>query len=46
MFNCYKLGCGSRGIYDTDMTAAEIRKRMKPPPEKATEEAETMEIPA
>ena len=46
MYNCYKLGCGSRGIYDTDMTAAEIRKRMKPPPDRATEEAETMEIPA
>lgn len=45
-YNCYKLGCGSRGIYDTDMTAAEIRKRMRPMPEKAVAEAETMEVPA
>ena len=46
MYNCYKLGCGSRGIYDTDMTAAEIRKRMRPTPERAVAEAETMEVPA
>lgn len=45
-YNCYKLGCRVGGIYETDMTAAEIIMRMRPPPEKAIEEAETMEIPA
>ena len=45
MYNCYKLGCGSRGVYDTDLTAAEIRKRIRPMSEKAAAEAETMEIP-
>jgi len=45
-YNCYKLGCRVGGIYETDMTAAEILMRMRPPPEKAVEEAETMEIPA
>ena len=44
-YNCYKLGCRVGGVYETDMTAAEIIMRMRPPPEKAAEEAETMEIP-
>lgn len=44
-YNCYKLGCRVGGIYDTDMTAAEIIMRIRPPPSKASEEAPTMEIP-
>ena len=28
-YNCFKLGCTIRGIYVTDMTAAEIYQRMK-----------------
>ena len=44
-YNCYKLGCRVGGIYETDMTASEILMRMRPPPEKAVDEAPTMEIP-
>ena len=46
MYNCYKLGCTIRGVYETDMTAAEIKNRMRPVSDKATEEVETMEVPA
>ena len=28
-YNCFKLGCTVRGIYATDMTAAEIRRRLE-----------------
>jgi len=45
-YNCYKLGCDVGGVFDTDMTAAEIKAHMQiqePVPEK---EPETMEIPA
>ena len=28
-YNCFKLGCTIRGIYVTDMTAAEIRRRLE-----------------
>tara|TARA_R110000823_G_scaffold78610_2_gene179267 strand:+ start:73 stop:858 length:786 start_codon:yes stop_codon:yes gene_type:complete len=45
-YNCYKLGCRVGGIYETDMTAMEIKNRLRPPPSKAHEEAETMVIPA
>lgn len=46
MYNCYKLGCNVRGKFDTDMTAAEIRRHIRPPPDEAKKEMETMEIPA
>ena len=45
-YNCYKLGCDVGGVFDTDMTAAEVKAHMQiqdAPPEK---EPETMEIPA
>jgi hypothetical protein len=45
-YNCYKLGCDVGGIFDTDMTAAEVRRHMRPAPEEAKKEPETMEIPA
>jgi|TARA_R110000744_G_scaffold322065_1_gene428070 hypothetical protein len=45
-YNCYKLGCVVGGIYESDMSASEIMKRIRPPPSKAVEEIETMEIPA
>jgi len=43
-YNCYKLGCDVGGRFDTDMTAAEIRRHMNPEPE-IKAEAPTMEIP-
>jgi len=46
MYNCYKLGCNVRGRFDTDMTAAEIRRHIRPAPDEAKKEMETMEIPA
>lgn len=45
-YNCYKLGCDVGGIFDTDMTAAEIRRHMKPKLELVKKEPETWEIPA
>ena len=49
-YNCFKLGCTIRGIYVTDMTAAEIYQRMKEQQTQRaytniTKEKETMEIP-
>ena len=49
-FNCFKLGCNVGGIYDTDMTAAEIYHRMKEQQiarayTNIKKEKETMEIP-
>ena len=49
-YNCFKLGCTIRGIYVTDMTAAEIYQRMKDQQTQRaytniTKEKETMEIP-
>lgn len=44
-YNCYKLDCGTRGTYSSDMTAEDILKRMRPAPEPADKEVETMEIP-
>ena len=49
-FNCFKLGCRVGGIYDTDMTAAEIFLRMSEQQFKRAytnikKEKETMEIP-
>ena len=45
-WNCYKLGCDVGGVFDTDMTAAEIRRHLRPAPEQPKKEPETMEIPA
>lgn len=49
-FNCFKLGCNVGGIYDTDMTAAEIFLRMSEQQFQRAytnikKEKETMEIP-
>ena len=49
-YNCFKLGCTVGGIYDTDMTAAEIYHRMKEQQiarayTNIKKEKETMEIP-
>tara|TARA_R110000744_G_scaffold25597_2_gene63405 strand:+ start:1828 stop:2613 length:786 start_codon:yes stop_codon:yes gene_type:complete len=44
-FNCYKLACSVRGLYDKDLTAAEVRMRMRPTQEPLHKEVETMEIP-
>tara|TARA_B100001057_G_scaffold441441_1_gene476060 strand:- start:641 stop:1453 length:813 start_codon:yes stop_codon:yes gene_type:complete len=49
-YNCFKLGCTIRGIYVTDMTAAEIYQRMKDQQTQRAytninKEKETMEIP-
>lgn len=44
-YNCYKLGCDVGGVFDTDMTAAEIRKHMIVAPVEPEKEKETMEIP-
>jgi hypothetical protein len=45
-YNCYKLGCDVGGVFDTDMTASEIRRHMRPMQEEQPKEIETMEIPA
>lgn len=45
-YNCYKLGCDVGGVFDTDMTAAEIKAHMKPAQVAPEKEPETMEIPA
>lgn len=45
-YNCYKLGCDVGGVFDTDMTAAEIRAHMQPESKPKPKEPETMEIPA
>lgn len=45
-YNCYKLGCDVGGVFDTDMTAAEIMRHMNPPQIQESKEIETMEIPA
>ena len=45
-YNCYKLGCDVGGRFDTDMTAAEIRRHMRPAQEEQPKEIETMELPA
>ena len=49
-FNCFKLGCNVGGIYDTDMTAAEIFLRMSEQQFQRAytnikKEKESMEIP-
>ncbi len=49
-YNCFKLGCTIRGIYVTDMTAAEIYQRMKDQQTQRAytnikKEKDTMEIP-
>ena len=49
-FNCFKLGCNVGGIYDTDMTAAEIHRRLEEQQLQRAytnikKEKETMEIP-
>ena len=46
MYNCYKLGCNVGGRFDTDMTAAEIRRHMRPAQDEPEKEIETMELPA
>jgi hypothetical protein len=45
-YNCYKLGCDVGGMFDTDMTAAEIRRHLRPANENTPKEIETMELPA
>lgn len=46
-YNCYKLGCDVGGMFDTDMTAAEIRNHMRPADNtEPTKIIPTMEIPA
>lgn len=45
-YNCYKLGCDVGGVFDTDMTAAEIQRHLRPAPQEINKEPETMEIPA
>lgn len=49
-YNCFKLGCTVGGIYGTDMTAAEIHRRMEQQQlqrayTNINKEKETMEIP-
>ena len=49
-YNCFKLGCTIRGIYVTDMTAAEIRRRLEDQQTQRAytnikKEKDTMEIP-
>ena len=49
-YNCFKLGCTVGGIYGTDMTAAEIRRRLEDQQTQRAytnikKEKETMEIP-
>ena len=49
-YNCFKLGCTVGGIYGTDMTAAEIHRRMEEQQLQRAytnikKEIETMEIP-
>jgi len=45
-WNCYKMDCHVSGIYDTDMTAAEIMNLMsKTVKQTRQQEADTMEIP-
>ena len=49
-YNCFKLGCTVGGIYGTDMTAAEIHRRMEEQQLQRAytnikKEKETMEIP-
>ena len=49
-YNCFKLGCTVGGIYGTDMTAAEIHRRLEEQQMKRAytnikKEKETMEIP-
>lgn len=44
-WNCYKLGCNVSGMYNTDMTAAEIMALMRQKEEQRKPEKETMEIP-
>jgi len=46
MYNCYKLGCNVGGRFDTDMTASEIRRQLRPAQDQTKIEVETMEIPA
>jgi len=46
-YNCYKLGCDVGGIFDTDMTAAEIRRYLNPAQDaEDVKEYPTMELPA
>lgn len=45
-YNCYKLGCDVGGVFDTDMTAAEIKKHMAPKLQVVKSEPETWVIPA
>jgi len=44
-YNCYKLGCTVGGIFDTDMTASEIMRHMRPAQELDVYDPITMEIP-
>ena len=44
-YNCFKLGCVVKGVYQEGMTAQEVKERLMSTPEKEAAEPETMEIP-
>tara|TARA_S200002703_G_scaffold23494_2_gene20307 strand:+ start:294 stop:1094 length:801 start_codon:yes stop_codon:yes gene_type:complete len=45
-WNCYKLGCPVSGVYDYDLTAAEVKANLNRKPIAKDKEVETWEIPA
>ena len=45
-YNCFRLGCVVRGVYQEGMTAQEIKARMSGQTEGIQKEVDTMEIPA
>lgn len=46
-YNCYKLGCDVGGVFDVDMSADQVKKRLYPELNVVQlREPETMEIPA
>lgn len=45
-YNCYKLGCDVGGRFDSDMTASDVMKVLRPAPVEPDKEPDTMVIPA
>lgn len=45
-YNCFRLGCVVKGVYQEGMTAREIKERLMDTPDKQNKEPDTMEIPA
>ena len=45
VYNCFKLSCGLRGAYSTDMTAAEIKLRMSKTEPSKNKEIEALVYP-